>query len=103
MHFFDNAVITVLKEEQGKMHCGRYQQGKRVPDYSFSCDVQPLDKQLFYNQNGYMIDSEYKAYADKYKIKPDTYIEYEKCIYQVEKVEQWDTYTLFYFKKAGAE
>lgn len=94
---FYNNRIKVLIDTNGYMYHGVYKPGTMHKLKTITCDVQPVDRELFYQEYGYFCESEYKVYCDPdCDLEINGHVIYDDEEFIIERIQKWDTYYVLY-------
>lgn len=93
--FYDKEIIINIPAVGSMVH-GVYQKGTPTTE-SIACDVQPTSADEFLAEFGYSANVQYKVYCDPNdNIKLINSAIYNDVEYNIEKVVNWDDYTVIY-------
>lgn len=97
--YFNDKQITIrkcnsgLNEETGLFNSVSYK------SIDIDCDIQPIDTQKDFDDNGKLIDAQYKLFCDNNSfINIHCEVIYKNTVYNITKITDWDNYLIIYIK-----
>lgn len=99
MDWFYTKEITLTKNVNAYDETTGMYSRNTTESITISCDVQPLDTEIDIDDNGKLINAQYKIFCDSDSFINDSCaVTYNSKNYKIEKLTDWDDYFILYIR-----